>query len=439
MTYATWTALAIGYLLLLASPILIFKLNGWSGITLALSVAVLTIATGPVVPTGTRVLVLGTVCALLAMRLLILKECNWGGPATHLTIGFFFLLTTVTASRGLSVTILLPLGIASVLAVVVANNFSENDRRSFQIGLVATAICQILFSCVELFVTQQPLLWGYGVYADGSEVKLPNPFLGEEFVRTQGTMGHPILFATIAVIALLIVLLGQPVQKLGTRLILAGVLSLGLVLSGTRSAVLAAFIAIVVVKIVRRKSSNRWRNTLALAAAGIAVYILDFGFRELAAKLVSSGSYSNRVQAISALPDIVSLPLRWIFLGGGFGSEIELYNQGLLQQNGFRIVDNQVVTTLVTGGLAGLVILTVLLIRSFRSADQLHFALMSAFVVMMFSFDYLRWPAICVLFFACCSTSYRTPIKIQAQEAQQLDHVHDGAGRASLSKVQNDN
>jgi hypothetical protein len=76
MTYATWTALAIGYLLLLASPILIFKLNGWSGITLALSVAVLTIATGPVVPTGTRVLVLGTVCALLAMRLLILKECN---------------------------------------------------------------------------------------------------------------------------------------------------------------------------------------------------------------------------------------------------------------------------------------------------------------------------------------------------------------------------
>ncbi|OZD62204.1 hypothetical protein CH272_11535 [Rhodococcus sp. 05-340-1] len=287
-------------------------------------------------------------------------------------------------------------------------------------------------------MTQQPLLWGYGLYADGSEVKLPNPFLGEDVVRTQGTMGHPILFATIAVIALLIVLLGQTVQNLATRFVLVGALSLGLVLSGTRSALLAAFIAVVIVKIVRRRSNNRWRNILALAAAATAVYILDFGFRELTVNLISSGSYTNRVQAISALPDIISLPVRWILFGGGFGSEIELYNQGLLQQNGFRIVDNQVITTLVTSGLVGLVVLALLLVRSVKPADELHFALVSAFVVMMFSFDYLRWPAICVLFFVCCSTSYRTSIKMQAQDKQKLDRSNDGAGANPILEVRND-
>ncbi|TQC44238.1 O-antigen ligase domain-containing protein [Rhodococcus sp. WS4] len=261
------------------------------------------------------------------------------------------------------------------------------------------AIAQTLIASVELYVTHTPILWGYGRYADGSEVKLPNPLLGPEMIRTQGTMGHPILLATLLVIAILIVVNEETIRNPWIKFSIVGILAFGLLISGTRSAFVALAIAIIFASVLHVNARKRWRNLFAVLTVAGTLLVFDFGIRQVWADLVGSGSYTNRAAAISALPGLFDLDINRLLLGSGFGSENDLFRAGFLQQNGFRIVDNQLVTTIATNGLFGFGVLIALIAVTLRSADSLYGSALVAMVVMMFSFDYLRWPATGFLFF----------------------------------------
>ncbi|MDV8069615.1 O-antigen ligase family protein [Rhodococcus sp. IEGM 1366] len=309
----------------------------------------------------------------------------------------------MTAIHGLRLTVLAPLSFSIVLAVLVVQKFTPSDAKDFRLGIVILALAQSFMAGIEFVFSGEPALWGYGRYANGSEVMLSNPFLGDEVVRTQGTLGHPIVLATLLVVALLIVALGNDIRPMVIRVGIASILAISIVLTGTRSAILALVISIVIVKVFRRNAQNRWRNIVVVGSISCAVLFFDFGLRALWNNLERSGSYTNRLGSLQAVPDIFGLPISRIFLGGGFGSESQLYRQGLLQQNGFGIVDNQIVTTMVTGGLFGLMMLFSVLVFAYRKADQLHMAILTSLVIMMFSFDFLKWPTTSLIFFVFCA------------------------------------
>ncbi|WFR68063.1 hypothetical protein P9139_06965 [Curtobacterium flaccumfaciens] len=86
-----------------------------------------------------------------------------------------------------------------------------------------------------------------------------------------------------------------------------------------------------------------------------------------------------------------------MLFGSGFGSEPALRERGFLAQNGFDVVDDQLVTSLATQGLLGLLVVIALLIAWFRHGNRLQRALTVAMGVFFFTFDDLRWPAVIVL------------------------------------------
>ncbi|WP_160096570.1 O-antigen ligase family protein [Rhodococcus sp. T7] len=264
---------------------------------------------------------------------------------------------------------------------------------------MVVAVAQTLIAFIELVVTHIPILWGYGRYADGTEVKLANPLLGPEIVRTQGTMGHPIVLSTLLVIAVLIIIDGGTIRTRWIKYPIFGLLAFGLLISGTRSAFVALAIAVVFSSVLHVNARDRWRNLITVLAVSGTLLIFDFGIRQIWADLVGSGSYTNRAAAISALPGLFNLNISRLLLGSGFGSENDLFQAGYLQQNGFRIVDNQLVTTIATNGLFGFVILIALITVGIAKGNSLFGSALVAMGVMMFSFDYLRWPAIAFLFF----------------------------------------
>ncbi|WP_286345201.1 hypothetical protein [Frondihabitans sucicola] len=109
--------------------------------------------------------------------------------------------------------------------------------------------------------------------------------------------------------------------------------------------------------------------------------------------------------------------------GSGGDTEPQLFAQGLLFQNGFDVVDNQLVTTLATQGVIGLVLLVSLFIVGFRTTGRLSRSVLLVMVVMLFSFDYLRFTSMLGLLFGFLALA---PATAGARENRPSDIVETG-------------
>ncbi|MDY0892244.1 O-antigen ligase family protein [Frigoribacterium sp. CFBP9030] len=382
-------ALVLGWLFLLA----VVPQDRIAGVGVGLVTALFFLASSPSVPEAVRDITLIGGLVLLALAAL---SRPWPRSLTHPVVLLVFIFYVVSIVSTLIVfpsalNAVLRFAALAVIAAVVVSQFTRRDVLALVKFLVGFAVFQVALGVVEVAVLGKPVLWGYGALPSGLPALYPNTLLGEQVLRVQGTAGHPIPYAMLLAVAFVIVLHLHDEWRLRFRLGLLSILTVGLVLSGTRSALVAVAI-VLAVKLVTTRSEKRILSVFAVGvAAVIVVVLLGSSIADAYREFTGTGSFYNRVGALASVPALLARDLREVLFGSGVGSEASLFGRGFLQQNGFNIVDNQLVTTLATGGVIGLVLLLLIIGVAVKRSDPLTRALIIVMVVAMFSFDYLRW------------------------------------------------
>lgn len=369
------------------------------GAVLVSTLAVASLAINTNVPRGASSLGINFITAFLIIGLVTPRQNIWRHKVRSFVFAWFaiFLLTTSLANPD-GVNALLQFSLLAMMVVMIASKMGPQDRSVFVGGLVLLGAVHSLLSIRE-YAGQQPWLWGYGKTLAGADLILPNPFFGSIVPRAQSTMGHPIAAATLVAASLLTLLL----HRKSFRPIFFGalffILLTGVLLTGTRSVVLGIGLALAFYYLVSSESRYKAVKYVTTAAIVGAFLTLDLGVSKLVGELVDSGSYTNRAGALESVPMLFTRAPEEVFWGSGFGSEARLFSEGFFQQNGFNIVDNQMVTTLATGGVIGLSGLCAIYVYAFVTASAYVRTTLIFMATMLFSFDYFRWHAIFLLFF----------------------------------------
>jgi glycosyltransferase involved in cell wall biosynthesis len=375
------------------------------GIALASTLAVATLAVNTNVPREARSIGLAFMVLFLIVGFVAPRQ-NFRRHKIRLLVfawfGLFLLATSIANPDG--ATALLHLSVLATMTVIVGSKMGPQDREAFVAGLVFLGAAHSLLSVGE-FLGQEPWLWGYGKTPDGTDFILANPFLGGDFPRAQSTMGHPIPAATLVAASLLTLLHFRRSYRPVMFGALLFILAVGILLTGTRSVVVGIALALAFYYLV--SSESKFKAVRRLTATVIVATFLAviLGASTLVEQLVGSGSYTNRAGALESVPMLFAREPGAVIWGSGFGSEASLFREGFFQQNGFNIVDNQLVTTLGTAGVLGLLGLCAIFIYSFSTAGIYGRTALIFMTVMLFSFDYLRWHATAVLLFAIMGMS----------------------------------
>ncbi|TIH35583.1 O-antigen ligase family protein [Subtercola vilae] len=317
---------------------------------------------------------------------------------TYLAVLFFSTLFSAVASdpmEQLLLTVAPGLGM-----IILGRRFTKDDMRVFCRGFVAFAMLQVVVAIIDFLGVPIPFL-GYSIFAGD---RLYNSLLGNSVPREQALAGHPIIFALILIIAVVMLWRNEVHASTIVRLTLFVALAVGLILSGTRSAILAMVVGVLFLAVVNARSTGaRLRNIAFIIVAG-AIGLTNSTLAGYVAGIISglgdSGSYSHRAGAFeSVTPLVTGEPTANLLFGLGAGSEPSLFARGLLQQDGFNIIDNQFVTSIVVVGFFGLALILAMMLRSAIWGNPFVRALMLMLMVMMNSFDMLRWVAPAMSFF----------------------------------------
>ena len=279
--------------------------------------------------------------------------------------------------------------LAGLMAWVAARIDPIELRLVYACIAIAAAV-QVAIAVLEITVLPEPI-WGYV-----GGVRL-NPLTGDELARTQGTLGHPIPFAVFCGFAVIIAWSNPARWSQKVRLLNLSVAVAGVALSGTRSAILSIAAAILV-HVALNGSLAKWmRSVVILFAVGIVLLNIDIGIARIAEDLLDSGSWTHRLGALVSVPALLDRPPGEAWFGNGFGSLVQLYDRGLMQQIYLETVDNMLVYALGTMGIVGLIALLALSVVTFALSDRTVRAILVMVFAMYFSFDVWTWINIGVL------------------------------------------
>ncbi|WP_307807223.1 acyltransferase [Pseudarthrobacter sp. PvP004] len=254
--------------------------------------------------------------------------------------------------------------------------------------VVVIALGQALLGLFEVQFLTEPLWRGAKIADNGVSVSLRNELIAS-IPRAQGTFGHPLPFAFM--ITLGAVLVAKAQIKVLPKSVLLVVLAAGVVVSGSRNAVLL-YVGLVLVTLILPSIIVRLQLVLILVVtAGVlaAPFLID-----QLLTLTNSGSVVHRLGAIDSIGRLLNLrDMQQVFLGDGASSTPRLFSEGLLQRDGFEAVDNQYVLLLAQSGILGLAVILGLFIAAFRrSSGVLRLMLLGVFAEAMI-FDLLTWPS----------------------------------------------
>jgi len=208
--------------------------------------------------------------------------------------------------------------------------------------------------------------------------------------RAQGTIGYPIPFSHFISISLITVLATGIIRKIGLRILIALILCLGLILSGTRTSILAVALAVIILLFLTHNSRKVIIKSV-LFLAGIPITIItiwDYFSAE-----ATSGDYSfiHRLGVIASLGRIVNSSFIQFFVGSGYNSHEALFERGTIPGLETFAVDNAFVSIVISSGLIGLAFFVLLLIRTMLRKDRLVIAIMILAIIYGFSYDFIYW------------------------------------------------
>lgn len=209
--------------------------------------------------------------------------------------------------------------------------------------------------------------------------------------RSIGTMGHPILLGTFAVVAL-VACLGMYKSTDRKRYLLFVPLVAGiLVLSGTRSAAVAMLLLVAVVFAFAAGRGRPLRIVLVIAAA-VAIPLFDIPGLLGFAQVEQTSSYVHRSRILDSVPRLLDRQAVDVVFGTGGSSGEDLFGAGIMAgYPGYYFFDNQYIRILAFAGVVGLVILVASLIVGAIRTDRFGRLVLSAMVILLASYDVLTW------------------------------------------------
>lgn len=305
--------------------------------------------------------------------------------------GLVALVVALTGSYSLE-----PLAVQVAFIVTMVWSISRatpSDLSWLVTSIIVLAAAQTLLGLAEVFAGVDPI-WGYR-----GGLRRDNPFV-PDLVRAQGTMGHPIVFGYLQGLAVVLAWANPFRMPQWARLLLLALTVTGVVLSGTRSAALAAAVAIVAHIVLRIEAFQLLRGLFLLLAAAVLVAVLDFGLTQLVLDTIDSGSWIHRLGSLQAVPNLLERSGWELWWGSGYGSERELFARGyIVLTYGLPVVDNFFVYLLGTTGIVGLCLMLGILVFAFLRGNRYVKAAVIYVAGMFFSFDTTVWFSSGVLLF----------------------------------------
>ncbi|SEL20389.1 hypothetical protein SAMN04515665_109131 [Blastococcus sp. DSM 46786] len=286
-----------------------------------------------------------------------------------------------------------------------------SDRDVVVTVVLTLALAQLACAAASAFLGA-PAPWG--LLGEAGSLFGTNPLLPAVGGRTTGTMAHPIPFGTLMAAA---AALAATARRPGpaARVALTSAFGSGVLLSGSRSAAIVLLVGVVAGLLwpgaTRAGAAGR---VLVALGAGLALLVSDVSEHAALTSLEGTGSLTHRLGALEAVGRLLGRPLPETLFGSGEGSLRTLYADGLLQQDGFFAVDNQLVTTFALAGLVGTLCLVLAVMIGLLRGDRSTRAGAMVVVLMFASFDTLAWTSTAVLFAVLLALGAARPVPADA-------------------------
>lgn len=396
---------ALGTVVLAPRPVV-------AGATSAIAVVVLAVFDAGTAPGAVQWA--GTAFAALLLLLALVRSRPWRldrRALIPLALVTAYLLLCVSGAvlngqGGGAAIVVRSLGGALAVGVVLAAG-GALTRRVFARGVVYFGLVQSVLAAIGALGAP---LAPFGFFLIRS-VRTENRITGFG-VREQVLSGHPIAFTVLTLAALLIVAGAWTLWSVRLRLAAGALLLLGVVLGGSRTAV-AAGLAVVVATAAfggaawLRRRSRRVRVTAAAGASLLLLAVVGYAAVVLAG-MIDSPSFSHRAGVVGAVPGLLgerSLPA--LLFGEGALGSLALFEAGRLGDEGWWVIDNQFVSSLIDGGLVGLALFLALLARTIVVGDLTARLLVVAAAAECFSIDLLLWSGLTACLVATCVLAER--------------------------------
>lgn len=329
-----------------------------------MAVSMLVTYQSKMVPTGSRTTILSGIILLTTIAV-----ARSGKPGIFNAAGILALLsfvaTTASLASGISnasLTATLGVALVPVAASTLGSIWDPVDSRLFSRVLINLALLQVVLGAltsplnnewVRSHISQSADQAG-GVSVDNFS---PNLILQGDYVRVPGSLGHPLPFALFLLVALLLLLTGATGYRRSTVAMLAPLLVVGILLSGSRTPIAAGIVAgcyLVLVPRDRRATSLLSRALVLVVAVISLIYYLRFAVDN--AKQYSYGSLAQRLDAVDSFVDLLGRPFSNVVFGSGPGSTLLLRDTGIVDfsQNQF---DNMYISAFAASGLFGLLVI----------------------------------------------------------------------------------
>jgi len=296
----------------------------------------------------------------------------------------------------------------AILVIILSTGLQPRDLRPLAITLNFFLLFHLLYAASELFLRIPPV-WPMG-NGFSDLMYRPNFLVPELPGRAMTSFAHPI---PLAVFALFMGVLNMYMFSLSRgRWLIGAVASFVLVvLTGTRSAIIAFILAAAVVLLFSGKIGAAVKATAVFFGAAVVgilamnadstLSVLGFGDG-----FEASNSYQYRTSVLSSAERILQQPTFQVLFGWG-GDRAEIFRRGIIDGAGFGVLffDNQFVAMAAMFGILAFLFFVSIILFTWIGGGVLSKALVVAFIMMGFGFDFLQYTTPALLFFFTASTT----------------------------------
>lgn len=300
-----------------------------------------------------------------------------------------------------------------ILIGFASGRLHASEQRLVRLGIVCVAVLEGAWCAFEFLVLRHPVL--------GSETSGFHPVF-PDFIRSQGTLGHPIVAGVVLLVGLTLLLssdLGRRTKTLGLLVLLLGIFT-----TGSSSVFIVAAVCLVLPFALLGGWIARGFKLIALAGSVVLVTVQQQSLTPVAADVTGINTV-HRVNSIKGIPALIfERPFMQSLLGTGWDSERYNYRAGYLVDDGLYSLDNMFGTVLMATGVIGLGLLLIFLIWTYRRKAQAVSLAIFGLVFMFFAFDVLSWASSGALFiFVACAAAL-----------QENKRTNDSSASSSISK-----
>lgn len=230
---------------------------------------------------------------------------------------------------------------------------------------------------------------------DRGHLDRPNELIGFGLIRAEGTLGYPIPLAHFLCICLFLALLDGIIRTRYLKVLVVGLLLVGIAMTGTRTSVIAVVlgVGVILVGLTRKQPA-------ALSLAILTFVLGAWSALQLQEQGSKTESFTHRFDMMQQFVGVFSrVPLVQLAIGWGQGSHEKVFESGYLSTTSTMAPDNGYMMVFIEGGMIGLASLALLILHLFRSGSFRWAPVTLTSVVFLAFYDGLSWTFISFVFF----------------------------------------